>query len=54
LRAKEIYQAIARAQHEEDVDWLEKYRGSLADTQNEVVLIIPRKDWQAFKEARRL
>lgn len=53
LRGQEIYEAIARAQHQEDVGWLEKYRGSLAETQNHVVLVIPRKDWQAFKEARR-
>ena len=38
---------------EEGVDWLEKHGGSLADTQNHVVLIIPRKRWQAFKEVRR-
>jgi len=53
LPIMEIYHAIARAQHQEDVDWLEKYRGSSADTKNHVVLIIPRKDWQVFKEARR-
>jgi hypothetical protein len=53
LRAQEIYEAIAQAQHQEDVDWLEKYRRSLAHTQNHVVLIIPRKHWQAFKVAKR-
>jgi hypothetical protein len=52
LLIMEIYRAIAQAQHEEDVTWLEKYGHSLAD--NQIVLIIPRKHWQAFKEARRL
>ena len=52
LPVKEIYEAIARAQHREDVDWLEKYVDTLADSH--VHLIIPRKHWQAFKEARRL
>ena len=51
LPTMEIYDAIAQAQHQEDVVWLEKYRASLADTQNHIVLIIPRKHWQAFKEA---
>lgn len=48
----EIYHAIAQAQHEEDVTWLEKYVHSLAESP--ALLIIPRKHWQAFKEARRL
>jgi len=52
LPVKEIYEAIAQAQHREDVGWLEKYVDTLAD--NHVLLIIPRKHWQAFKEARRL
>lgn len=51
LRAQEIYEAIARAQHQEDVDWLEKYRSR--DTRTHTILIIPRKHWQSFKEARR-
>jgi len=52
LRAHEIYEAIARAQHGEDVGWLEKYVHTLAD--NHVLLIIPREHWQSFKEARQL
>ena len=52
LPVKEIYEAIARAQHRQDVDWLEKYVDTLADSH--VLLIIPRKHWQSFKEARRL
>jgi hypothetical protein len=52
LPVKEIYEAIAQAQHREDVDWLEKYVDILADSH--VLLTIPRKHWQAFKEARRL
>jgi len=44
----EIYHAIAQAQHQEDVDWLEKYGHKLADTH--FLVIIPIKDWQAFKE----
>ncbi|GAI78583.1 unnamed protein product, partial [marine sediment metagenome] len=52
LPTMEIYDAIAQAQHQEDVDWLEKYRGT--DTRTHIALIIPREQWQAFKEARRL
>jgi len=48
LSTMEIYDAIAKAQHREDVDWLEKYRGR--DTRAHIILIIPRKQWQAFKE----
>jgi len=52
LPVKEIYEAIARAQHRQDVDFLEKYVDTLADSH--VLLIIPRKHWQSFKEAGRL
>jgi hypothetical protein len=48
LSTMQIYEAIARAQHEEDVAWLDKYGRRLADTH--FLLIIPIKDWQTFKE----
>ena len=47
LPIMEIYQAIAQAQHQEDVAWLEKYGHRSADTH--FFVSIPIKDWQAFK-----
>ncbi len=50
LPTREIYDAIAQAQHQDDVDWLEKYRGG--DTRTHIILVIPRRQWQAFKEGK--
>ncbi len=49
LPTMEIYNAIAKAQHQDDVDWLEKYRSR--DTRTYIILVIPKKRWQVFKEA---
>ena len=48
LPIMEIYHAIAQAQHQEDVAWLEKYGFGWADTH--FLVSIPIKDWQDFKE----
>lgn len=50
LSTREIYDAIAQAQHQDDVDWLEKYRSR--DTRTHIILVIPKKNWQAFKEGK--
>jgi len=52
LPVKEIYEALAQDQHQQDGDWLEKYVHSL--TRSPALLIITTKHWQALKKLKAL